>query len=92
MYPEAYPTPACECGKDTGNVEHYLLHCSVYDTQRSEMVETIHAGYQKLNTDPNEQVYDVQTILGLNTSLDPEMLNIIASALSKYIASTKKSI
>ena len=56
------------------------------------MVETIHAAYQKLNTDPNEQVYDVQTILGLNTSLDPEMLNIIASALSKYIASTKKSI
>ena len=92
MYPEAYPTPACECGKDTGNVEHYLLHCSVYDTQRSEMVETIHAGYQKLNTDPNEQVYDVQTILGLNTSLDTEMLNIIANALSKYIASTKKSI
>ena len=68
------------------------LTCSVYDTQRSEMVETIHAGYQKLNIDPNEQVYDVQTILGVNMKLDPEMLTIIASALSKYIASTKKSI
>ena len=56
------------------------------------MVDAIHAGYQKLNIDPNEQVYDVETILGLNTSLCPDMLSIIATVLSRYILATRKSI
>ena len=92
MFPDAHPTPACECRAEAGDVEHYLLRCSVFDSQRSNMVDAIHAGYQKLNIDPNEQVYDVKTILGLNTSLCPDMLSIIATALSRYITATRKSI
>ena len=45
MFPLAQISPACECGAETGDVEHYLLRCTKFDTQREEMVDAIHAGY-----------------------------------------------
>ena len=92
MLPLAQTSPACECGAETGDVEHYLLRCTKFDTQREEMVDAIHAGYQLTHTDPSEQVYDAQTILGLNTNLVAEMHSIIATALSRFITASKKSI
>ena len=92
MLPLAQPTPACECGVEAGDVQHFLLRCTKFDSQREEMVDVIHAGYQKTHTEPSEQLYDVPTILGLNTRLDTEMQDIIANALSRYITSSKKSI
>ena len=41
MYPEANPTPFCECYSDTGTVDHFLQSCPTHCIARSTMLNTI---------------------------------------------------
>ncbi len=37
------PTPLCACGKDTGSVEHFLLHCSLHTHYRYKMIASMNS-------------------------------------------------
>ena len=36
--------PTCECGEENENVEHFLLKCKKYTSQRAKLVEEAGAG------------------------------------------------
>ena len=85
MYPEANPTPSCECHSDTGTVEHFLQSCPTHNIARSVMLDTIESGFRKLDINPAHFSTNSKTLLGLNENLPPEMQTIIASSLSKVV-------
>jgi len=31
----------CECGYDSEAVEHFVLHCPKYDSERSQLIDTV---------------------------------------------------
>ncbi len=43
------PTQLCACGKDTGSVEHFLLHCPLHTCYRYKMIASIELKYQAEN-------------------------------------------
>ena len=38
----------CECGEENENVEHFLLKCKKYTTQRATLVKDVGAGGMRL--------------------------------------------
>ena len=55
-------TPQCSCGEDKESVEHVLLHCSKYITERTVMIDTLtdiwmcSSKYKKWNLDITESL------------------------------------
>ena len=92
MYPEANPSPSCECQSDTGTVEHFLQSCPTHNNARTTMMNNIESGFRKLELDPAHTSTNSKTLLGLNEDLPPEMQAIIASSLSTFLKTTKKAI
>jgi len=46
LKPDAYRTgistsSVCECGYDSETVEHFILHCPKYDSERSQLTDTV---------------------------------------------------
>ena len=40
--------PTCKCGEENENVEHYLLKCKNYTTQRAILVKDVGVGGMRL--------------------------------------------
>ena len=87
-------SPICECGKDRGTAEHFLLHCTLYEQQRLEMIKVVEEIWEMK---PTMQV-DLKMTVG--TMLTPEFdarLSIkevleIKAALFEYLRSTNKKL
>jgi len=41
-YRTGISTPSvCECGYDSETIEHFILHCPKYDSDRSQLIDTV---------------------------------------------------
>ena len=80
--------PLCKCGFDVESTSHFLLHCPIYNNERSSLLSTIRNIDCKLleNTDPSL----TQTLLYGNPSLDINTNSLILNAAIDFILSTKR--
>ena len=79
--------PLCKCGFDVESTSHFLLHCPIYNNERSSVLSTIRNIDCKLleNTDSSL----TQTLLYGNPSLDINTNSLILNAAIDFILSTK---
>ena len=80
--------PLCKCGFDVESTSHFLLHCPIYNNERSSLLSTIRNIDCKLleNTDSSL----TQTLLYGNPSLDINTNSLILNAAIDFILSTKR--
>ena len=64
----------CQCGRDTGTMAHFLLHCPLHTQAREALISNIELGYQTTNTPPHLKTLDIKTLLGSNQDLSSDML------------------
>ncbi len=80
-------SPLCQCGRDTGTVAHFLLHCPIHTQAREALISSIELGYQTTNTPPHLRSLDIKTILGSNQDLSSDMRLCIHKATVGFLAS-----
>lgn len=55
-------SPACSCGHDVENCDHYLLHCPRYNVMRNRMSTSIAQIIPDIILDTNVLLYGVQNL------------------------------
>ena len=86
-----HDTPICHCGKEVGDVEHYLLHCMDFAQQREEMLSQIESAYHLHSVPPVHRCLDVKTLLG-GSSHKAEVRAAIQSTVLGFLVTTKETI
>ena len=73
-------SPACPCGFDTEDANHYLLHCPLYLVERQVMQQSV----------SNVINIDVNILLFGSKDLDFKTNQLIFTAVHKFINDTKR--
>ncbi len=61
-------THMCDCGEDTQNIEHVIMHCPLHTVNRNEMINTTELEYVRSNTPFHERQLNRTTLLHPNHS------------------------
>jgi hypothetical protein len=88
MFPEQYPSPACECGADIQSIEHFLFHCPLIESQITSLMDSIDSGFAKTDTHTHLRYISKSVLLGENLHLNPDMRKVIKSAMNTFLSST----
>ncbi len=86
-----YDSSLCHCGKEEGDVQHYLLHCMDFAQQRETMIGKIEHAYHLHNIPPALRTLDIKTLLG-GAAHKVEVSTAIQQAVLGFLLSTKESI
>ncbi|XP_063952156.1 uncharacterized protein LOC135153466 [Lytechinus pictus] len=92
IFPHNHPSPNCSCNRDRETIEHVLLHCSLYESSRLKMIQTIEIGYSKTNTPYHLREISVVTLLGFNPAMTKQMQSIIRASVVAFVSSTSANI
>ena len=87
-------TDLCNCGKDTGTINHVMLHCPNYSAARNSHLGDleIEGVYRNSQTPYHKRTLDIYTMLGQNHTLQLDVwLNILRST-ARFIAGSKAKI
>ena len=89
MFPEQYPSPACECGAVTQSIEHFLFNCPLIESQIASLMDTIDSGYAKTDTPTHHRYISKSLLLGDNHHLNTDIKKVIQSAMNTFLSSTQ---
>jgi hypothetical protein len=92
IMPDAFPSPTCKCGKYRETVDHYLMNCTLLNTERTTMIDTIERAFIKENTPSHFRIISANSLLGQNDDLTEKVQLTIRRAVSKYIDSTAQYV
>ncbi len=59
-------THMCDCGEDTQNIEHVIMHCHLHTVNRNETINTIELEYVKSSTPFHERQLHLSILLHPN--------------------------
>ena len=82
------PNPLCKCSAEVESTSHFLLHCPVYNNDRSSLISTIRNIDCKLLEITDSSL--TQTLLYGNPSFDIITNSLILNATIDFILSTKR--
>ena len=51
--------PMCKCGLETETTLHFLLHCRLHPTIRTELLDYIYTAASSLTNCPNEKLLNI---------------------------------
>ena len=74
-------SPRCVCGYATENSEHFLMHCPLFNTQRTTMLTNI----QRLTDN-----VDIHTLLHGDNDISEEFNKEVFSSVHRFIIDTKR--
>ena len=77
----------CSCGRQAESVEHYLLHCTNYTTQRQSMFESIKHYFE---SDHLHERISSTMLLGNPLLMCDEWIDSIFLAVTRFIQDTKR--
>ena len=80
--------PVCKCGAEVESTSHFLLHCPIYNNDRSSFLCTIRNIDCKLLEMTDSSL--TQTLLYVNPSFDVITNSLILNATIDFILSTKR--
>ncbi len=80
-------SPLCQCGRDTGTIEHFLLNCPLHTSAREALIHKIEVGYLQTDTPPHQRVLNISTLLGPNQDLSRGMRLRIHRATTDFLIS-----
>ncbi len=59
-------THMCDCGEDTQNIEHVIMHCPLHTVNHNEMIDTTQLENVRSNTTFHERHLHLTTLLHPN--------------------------
>ena len=80
--------PLCKCGAEVESTSHFLLHCPIYNNDRSSLLSTIRNIDCKLLEITDFSL--TQTLLYGNPSFDINTNSLILNATIDFILSNKR--
>ena len=81
-------SPLCKCGAEVESTSHFLLHCPIYNNDRSSLLSTIRNIDCKLLEITDSSL--TQTLLYGNPSFGIITISLILNATIDFISSTKR--
>jgi len=92
ILPDAFPSAICKCGKDRETINHYLMNCTLLNTERTIMIDTIERVFIRENTPLHSRIITTNSLLNPNDDLTEKVKFAISRAVSQYLESTAQNV
>ena len=81
-----------ECGKDRETINHYLMNCTLLNTEHTIMIDTIERVFIRENTPLHSRIITTNSLLNPNDDLTEKVKFAISRAVSQYLESTAQNV